>query len=634
MSHYEKDLKPKLEISNNILFHVEKNIKKFPKYSELEKFILPENININKFSPPSEIRIIIDSGGILDQKPYIRCELRGVGRYSEAEVSDLPKSKTDMFIHNNLVIRIKKTSLQRLENIVNGAEIDNFMKISLKQYIEMVRSDEGKIIDYSTLSNVKLDNIKDMMIPIESSLFEGTPYDYQMEGVRWMWLLSKEKLGLILGDEMGLGKTFQIIYLFCLMKEHNNVPSLVICPATLVSNWRREINKFAPKLKVYTHKGPQRTGNIEFLRKFDVVITSYDTLITSKGEMEYLFQPIKWGLVILDEAQAIKNPEAQRSIAVKNLKSISRIAVTGTPLENRLTDTWSIFDFCLPGFLNNLDVFQERYPNNKNSAKLLERSITPFILRRLICNVKSDLPKLIEVEHAISMDEFEREEYDKYINTITNGSGNLGFEHIQKLRVYCTHPILTGSKLKLDGYSKFKHIIELLKEVRARKQKAVIFTSFRGMVNQFCESILNEFESSDHLLNPHIDYIDGRNSSNALEVIDKFSEKEGFSVLILNPKAAGTGLTITAANHVFHYNPEWNPALISQATSRVHRIGQENEVVAHYMYCKDTIEEEIWGTLDFKRNLFKEAIHGISGDSEDEEKIMSSVLGNWEEKDS
>ena len=634
MTYDNGNLKIRLGIHNNILIQkLNDNKKEFPKYLQLDNYILPSEIKISKFAPPSGIRIIVKGAGILDESPFIECELRGTGRYEDVSISELLEIKTDMFIHKNQVIRIKKSSMDKLEKILNFTKINDLTRISLRQYIDLVRSDDDGIIDYSSLNNVNLEKIKDLMMPIESSLFEGVPYDYQMEGVRWMWLLSKEELGLVLGDEMGLGKTFQIIFLFCLMKDRNNLPSLVVCPATLVSNWKREINKFAPKLKVYIHKGPKRTGSTEYLKKFDIIITSYDTLISSKGEMQYLFSPIFWGLVILDEAQAIKNPDAQRSIAVKNINSISRIAVTGTPLENRLSDTWSLFDFCLPGFLNDLEVFLDRYPNNKHSAEILEKTITPFILRRLIRDVKNDLPKLIKVEHAITMSQFEKEDYEKYINTITQGSGDLGFEHIQKLRVYCTHPNLTGSKMKDIEYSKFYTIIELLREVRARGQKAVIFTSFRGMINQFCESILEEFGSTNQILNPYIDYIDGRNSSNALEIIDKFSEKEGFAVLILNPKAAGTGLTITAANHVFHYNPEWNPALMAQATGRVHRIGQENIVIAHYMYCKDTIEEKVWNTLDFKRELFENAIKGVTGDSEDEEIIVNSVLNNWKEKE-
>jgi SNF2 family DNA or RNA helicase len=634
----EMESRPKLRLEGGLLFSDSAGSSHAPRFSELSDFVLPDDIGMSALTPPADLLLAIRGAEIRDGRPYIQCEVRCTGRYSEVEPPSLLSIGTDVFVHNDKVIRINRPSFEGMSLLLGGAGVTDLSMVTLRQYIDIVRSDSDALVDYSTLQNINLESLKDLLGPVESSLFEGTPYDFQMDGIRWMWMLCREELGLILGDEMGLGKTFQIIFLFCLFKERQDSPNLVVCPATLVSNWSREIEKFAPDLNVYEHKGPLRTGSSEFLREHDVVITSYDTMIASEGEMRLIFEKIDWALVVLDEAQAIKNPEAKRSGYVKRLSCAAGIAVTGTPLENRITDVWSLFDFCLPGFLGDLEGFEERYPNDIASATRLEGAITPFILRRLIGEVKDDLPERIDVEHSIQMSEREEEAYLGFIHTITDGRGkdSLGLGHLQQLRVYCTHPdLVEGIEIDLMDHSKFARLIELLSEVRQRRQKAVIFTSFTGMIDRICEFLPSYFDNPDPALRPQVDFIDGRNSRDALDIIDRFGSKEGFAILALNPRAAGVGLTITAANHVFHYNPEWNPALMAQATARVHRIGQENEVVAHWMYCTgktiDTIEEKMMDKLGFKRQLFEGAIRGIQADSEDEESFIRSLLNLEEE---
>jgi len=622
-----------LQIVDNLLCSIIGDDVVFPRYSELQKYLLPEGVRVSRFTPPTNLRLTIEGAEIREERPVIQCAIWCTGKNSRTKLSLDKITNTDIFVDEGKVIRINAPSLLGTLELLKESNVEDLDNVTLRQYVDIVRNDSMEVVDYSTLQNISLNQLKDIMGPVNSSIFEGTPYDFQMEGIRWMWLLCKEELGLILGDEMGLGKTFQIIFLFCLFKERLNKPSLVVCPATLVKNWSAEINKFAPNLKIYEHKGPHRSGSTEYIKGHDVVITSYDTLIASQGELQYVIGPIEWSLVILDEAQAIKNPEARRSMVVKQLNSISRIAVTGTPLENRVTDVWSLFDYSLPGFLGDLEGFEQRFPNTVDSATRLERAITPFILRRLICDVKDDLPERIDMIHGIELREAEREQYLQYIDDITDGGGpdTIGLSQIQKLRVYCTHPNIYQPDFELEDFSKFIRLIELLSEVRERRQKAVIFTSFTGMIDRLCNFIPSHFHHSDATLNPLIDYIDGRNSSSALDIIERFGEKEGFAVLALNPRAAGTGLTITAANHVFHYNPEWNPALTAQATARVHRIGQDHTVIAHSMYCRDTIEDSMMNTQDFKRELFTASIHGVQGDAGDEEALMRAALGIGEE---
>ena len=599
----------------------------FVTYSDLSNYQLPPGIKNSIFTPPSHLRLTIENAEINNDSPLINCSIYGTGRYSNTEFTLESILYSDIFIHGDNIVRIDDSSKNKMLKLLDDSKITNLNSVTLRQYIDIVRNDMSGILDYSTLNNISLDHLKDILGPVDTPLFDGIPYEYQMDGIRWMWLLAKEELGLVLGDEMGLGKTFQIIYLFCLFKEKLNRPSIVVCPATLVRNWTAEIKKFAPQLTVYEHKGSYRSGSSDYVKNHDVVITSYETLI-SKGEMDFVIGPIEWSLVILDEAQAIKNPEARRTQGVKQLKSFSRIAVTGTPLENKLLDAWSLFDFSLPGFLNDLDQFEQRFPNTVDSAVKLESAITPFILRRLISDVMDELPEKIEIIHGIELRDEEYEHYQKYIDDITEGGGPdmIGLGQIQKLRVYCTHPNIYHPDYELEDFSKFVRLIELLSEVRERKQKAVVFTSFQGMIDRLCDFLSVHFDSEDQKLTPYLGYIDGRNSSDALQIIENFSKKDGFGVLMLNPRAAGTGLTITSANHVFHYNPEWNPALMAQATGRVYRIGQENQVVVHWMYCRNTFEEKIIDTLDFKKELFDKAIQGIHGNSDDEEAMIRALL--------
>ncbi|MDB4865009.1 DEAD/DEAH box helicase [Euryarchaeota archaeon] len=621
-------------IDNQYLF--DRSRDSFPSYSDISMYEIPYELNINEYLQEAELTLKIIDAKIIDERPLIEIQVLCKGRYNYINLGYYEKY-VDMFVTNDNIIRISSYCIENLKKLLRRSEINDLSRVTLRQYIDLVKNDSDELIDYSSLDNIKIDSLKDIMGPIDSPLFIGTPYDYQMDGIRWMWLLCKEKLGLLLGDEMGLGKTFQIIYLFCLSKEKSQLPHLVVCPATLVSNWTREIQKFAPELDVYEHKGRFRRGSKDFLASKDIVVTSYDTLII-EADFKGIFLKIDWEMVILDEAQAIKNPDSYRGIAVKQLKSNSRIAVTGTPLENRMLDIWSLFDFSLPGFLDTeIESFKTKFPDSTKSARRLEQSISPFILRRLISNVKQDLPKLIKIEHLIELEPLEKTNYQEFVSKITGGGDNedISLEHYQDLRMYCTHPNIAKKnldKIELLSYSKLKRLIELLEEIRYRKQKAVIFVSFREMIDILNNFIKTNFSSPDSQLNPYVNYIDGRNSSSALDIIDDFSAKDGFGILLLNPRAAGTGLTITSANHVFHYNPEWNPALVDQATARVHRIGQEHEVISHYLFAKDTVEEEIKDKLEFKRDLFDAAIKGVRGQTDDEATMISSIIRTADEE--
>jgi SNF2 family DNA or RNA helicase len=436
--------------------------------------------------------------------------------------------------------------------------------------------------------------------------FIGVPYPHQETGIQWMWDKVSKGLGFVLGDEMGLGKTFQTIATFCRFKELGNTsPCIVICPSSLQRNWVQEFQQFAPSLRVCVHRGPQRTGLASRLSAYDVIVMSYGVLVSPLDRK--LLNEIEWGIIALDEAQAIKNPNAQRTLAAKSLKSQGRIAITGTPLENSIQDMWSIFDFCMPGLLGLLDQFNEIFSNDIHGAKRIEVLTSPLLLRRMIQLVKDDLPDILTYEHIVEMSEFEQ---DAYAQFSTNYQDKGLLAQLQYERQFCCWPKLVLPHIVDNPTTKLHRLFDILDSLSGGTDKVVIFTSFTQVLDKLRNEIAMRYygETMDNIL-----FIDGRNSTEAIDIIREFENQSGFAVICLNPKAAGVGLNITAANHVIHYNPEWNPAITSQATARVFRIGQEKNVIVHWLYYENTIEERMIDILDRKSELFAVAVKGNTG---------------------
>jgi SNF2 family DNA or RNA helicase len=433
-------------------------------------------------------------------------------------------------------------------------------------------------------------------------------YPYQIEGVAFLKLIAQQEIGSILADEMGLGKTLQVIAL--LQSEYNlhGGPSLVVAPATIIENWRREIAQFAPSLKVLIHAGPTRAGIAERLTPFDVVVTSFDTVIRD----ELLLASIGWNILVLDEAQAIKNPDAQRTKAVKRLPRRVSLAVTGTPVENRLDDLWSLADFALPGLLGSINEFRATFSDDMNDAGRLGPIVSPILLRRKVMDVAKDLPPKIEVPQAIPMSAQQAEAYEALrLSTLAEYGPAAGMVATGRLRMFCTHPSLvnTNSDDPSMDVNKYIRLLELLTEIFESDQKALVFTTYQGMADLFMQDIPQRWPTG------FFRFIDGRVPvSERQPTVDKFYESNGFGALFLNPKAAGTGLNITAANHVIHYNPEWNPALTDQATGRAYRRKQKLPVTIHHLYYADTVEEVILDRAQFKRGLAAGAVTGHDGE--------------------
>ena len=359
--------------------------------------------------------------------------------------------------------------------------------------------------------------------------FHGTPYPHQLTGIKWMWDTFSAGLGFVLGDEMGLGKTYQTIALFCKYKEtSSDKPCAVVCPASLQLNWIQEINQFAPHLQICLHRGPHRSGLASKLSKFDVVILSYGVLVSPLDRR--LISEVDWGIVALDEAQAIKNPDAQRALASKSINSEGRIAITGTPLENTVQDLWSIFDFCAPGLLGNLDQFNAIFSDDIASARRLEMLTKPLLLRRRIRAVREDLPEILTYEHVVEMSPSEQLAYDQFQDRHENTPL---LAKLQLERQFCCLPELVSPQASTKPTTKLLRLIDILDSVSQTGEKAVIFTSFQRVLDHIDCSMRYLGSSSDDIL-----YIDGRNSSVAVDVISEFERRDGFNVMCLNPKAA------------------------------------------------------------------------------------------------
>ena len=415
-----------------------------------------------------------------------------------------------------------------------------------------------------------------------------------------------EDTGFVLADEMGLGKTVQMITVIDEQRAFG--PSLLIVPNSLLENWSREIKRFAPDISFIVDVGSSRQSYYKRLLKYDLVITSYDIARLDSS----VFYSIDWNLIILDEAQAIKNYGSLRAKEIKTFKKRSGIAMTGTPLENHLTDIWSIYDFCFPRLLGTISEFKEQYNDDSDSSTLLEQIISPLMLRRRVRDVRKDLPAVITTPIALSMNPYEAEGYERLRTEYIEENGfNLGV--INKLRRYCALPSLVDDdqkeSLPFDMSAKFAYLFEgILDEIFAMKEKVLIFTDAIGAQQAIANEIKARYAVFCALLNGSVPI------SERQTVIDEFSSKVGFAVLIINPTVGATGLNITAANHVIFYTLDWNPASEDQCIARAARIGQKKNVFVYRMFYADTVEDEVNNCLDRKRQLQDSAVKGTTAE--------------------
>ena len=429
---------------------------------------------------------------------------------------------------------------------------------------------------------------------------------YQQEGFNFLCHLTRAKLGGILADDMGLGKTLQTLsWLAWLRNQQANGPrpALVICPASVLYNWRREAEKFTPHLKVLVlESGSARHNLRKQIPQHDIIVTNYALL---RRDLEAL-QKFSFSAVVLDEAQFIKNPTAQITQSVKQLNADQRLALTGTPLENRLLDLWSICDFIQPGYLGTQEHFNETYqPKTEGTAeeaiatqriarRRLSAKLRPLMLRRLKKQVAKDLPDRIEERRDCELGEAQRKLYlaelrrsrEQVAQIVAEKGLNKSKMHVlaalTRLRQICCHPQLVGND---SASGKTETLFELLEPLLAQGQKVLIFSQFVQM--------LRLLEAECKTLNIPTHILTGETKERQLTV-QQFHDDPSPGVFLLSLRAAGTGLNLTTASYVVLYDPWWNPAVEAQAIDRSHRIGQTQTVNAYRLIAPGTVEEKIW----------------------------------------
>ena len=446
--------------------------------------------------------------------------------------------------------------------------------------------------------------------------FSGQLKPFQIDGYVWMKLLYFRRLGGLLADDMGLGKTVQVISFLSYLHEMNEItPTLIVAPKTLIDNWYKELQKFAPVLlqSVYIHRGSNRSKDPHMIANMGITLTTYQTMVKD----QLIFAQVDWHSIICDEAQAIKNPSTSVSKVVKALKSKFRLAMTGTPVENGLSELWSILDFVQPGVLGSLNQFKKEFitPIETQSEvdieeKLISRISFIYKRRTKAEELKGQLPPKNIITNEVNMSSLQQKLYNEVISLVQNKMMD-GLQAIQKLKALSAHPALINDDylaMPSDQLPKLKATLDLVEDIRKKGEKVLIFTEFRKMQDILKKSIREQFN-----INPQI--INGL-TSRRMEVVDAFNAGDGFDIMILSPKAAGTGLTITSANHVIHYTRWWNPAVENQATDRVYRIGQEKPVFVYYPIVTDstgitsngTVEEIVHRILQEKQELASNVI--------------------------
>jgi superfamily II DNA or RNA helicase len=448
---------------------------------------------------------------------------------------------------------------------------------------------------------------------------------YQLAGVQWLYLLTQLRLGACLADDMGLGKTIQVLSLLLVLKNEaarERKPCLLVAPASLLANWTSEIARFAPSLKTaVAHPSAAPTemrGTDESnLADVDLVITSYGFLARSPW-----LGAASWRLVVLDEAQAIKNPAAKQTKTVKRLRADTRIALTGTPIENRLNDLWSIFDFINPGLLGSpkqFSSFVKGLADRPHSPyEPLRELVRPYILRRLKTDrsVIADLPDKTEVKAFCSLSRKQAALYQQAVEELArrledaDGMQRKGqvLAFLMRLKQICNHPsqwLGDGAWAEEDS-GKLARLRDILEVIAARQEKALIFTQFRETTAPLAAFAGSVFGRAGLVLHGETEIKKRR------ELVRQFQEDESIPFFVLSLKAGGAGLNLTAASHVVHFDRWWNPAVENQATDRAFRIGQNKNVLVHKFICRGTVEDKIDQMIESKQQLVGDLLGGGS----------------------
>lgn len=451
---------------------------------------------------------------------------------------------------------------------------------------------------------------------------KATLRPYQQAGVRWLYLLTRLGLGACLADDMGLGKTIQVLALLLVLKRESpgaTRPTLLVAPASLLANWQSEAERFAPGLRVLVAHSSAlpatelRTLEAQRLGDFDLVITSYGTLLRAP-----VLLAMHWRLAVLDEAQAIKNPGARQTQQVKKLKADTRMALTGTPVENRLSDLWSIFDFTHPGLLGSGKVFGDftKRLASQQHFGALRTLVQPYILRRLKTDkrVIADLPDKTEVKAWCGLSPTQAVLYQRAVKDLeqaleqAEGISRKGvvLSYLMRFKQICNHPSqwLGDGAWKENDSGKFARLRELVEVIAAKQEKVLVFTQFRETTEPLAAFLGAIFGREGLVLHG------GTPVAKRRELVKRFQDDELTPFFVLSLKAGGAGLNLTAAAHVIHFDRWWNPAVENQATDRAYRIGQKKNVLVHKFICRGTVEDRIDQMIESKQQLVHDVLEG------------------------
>ncbi|MDQ2085080.1 SNF2-related protein [Herbivorax sp. ANBcel31] len=583
--YYTENLK-KVMIKKNIKFNISSNGGSIEEYlfCDFDFDISPDDLEemINSYKSKEEMRFYqLKSGGFVDLRAEKVAKTLEFLRKFGITKKDLEKRK----------IAIPKQELLYTSNLIEKAKEDNAIELS------------G--ID---LSNVEesMFNISDVNFDIPKSI-NAQLRNYQKEGYRWMKKLFHMGLGGILADDMGLGKTLQTIALIASSIEQNeNLKCLIIVPTSLIDNWMSEFEKFAPDIKCTSIVGEvlEREKRLREYKSYNVMITSYGLVLNDIKN----YRRKKFDIIILDEAQKIKNHLSKTSTEIKSIKGNVKFALTGTPIENNLYELWSIFNWTMPPLLKDFKAFKSKYIGSNENLEELKERVSPFILRRIKKDVLEDLPEKTETTIKVELTDTQKKLYlgyrNKAIELIEEGSKLFDIlPQLTRLRQICCHP-----GMFLEDYSdksiKTDVLMDILNQLKEENRRALVFSQFTSMLDIIKAQLEKE--------NIKYEMLDGRTPQKKRDGIIKRFNNDDSTAFLISLKAGGTGLNLTSADTVIHFDPWWNPSVEEQASARAHRIGQKKKVQVIYLIAKGTIEERINDVKQNKKELIDKIIEPTS----------------------